>query len=326
MHKNKKIIFSLLMICLIIVIFIIFVNKDDNTNDSNDTELRESDIELINSQNNKLQKIDSYVTLNLIKNCVQKFYLNYIGISDPDNTNDLIEYYKEISYSMLSPNYIDSVGITQGELNSNIEYISRFNIELYDIYSLSKYNENPSDYDSITSYFVKGVIRDLDSYSGIEFNMILNLDNINNTFEVYLDNYLANVDFNNLKEGEEINFEIPNSVENRNYNKFNIISTNIEDIADYRFNNVKTLLLYDIDRAYKCLNEQLKSEKFRTIDDFRNFIDTNKNNMYFMTYSNYEIRYEDDIMVLDCYDKNDMFCISIYCNNYSELNYSISLL
>lgn len=327
MYRNKKIIFILIIICLIIGIVIILniFNKNDDYKEEGptDTELREADIEIIDSQNNKLQKIGGYYTLNLVKNCVQKFYLFYIGISNPDNTDN---FYKEAAYNMLSPEYINALGITQDSITSNIEYIENFNIELYDIYSLSNYQDDPNTFGIITTYFVKGVIRDTRTYNGIDFNMILTLDNATNSFEVYLNDYLAGIDFNNLKEGEEINFEIPKSVENRNYNKYSSISTTANDFAEYRFNNIKTLLLYDIDRAYEYLDEQTKSSEFKTIDDFKSFVDANKNDIYFMLFSTSEIRYEDGVMILDCYDKTDTFCISLYCNNYSELDYSISLI
>ncbi len=326
MYKNKKIIFGIILLLFIIVIIIIFKvvsNINENDNSYSDTELREADVEIINSENNKLQKIEGYATLNLVKNCVQKFYLYYNGISSPNSTDS---FYRDVTYNLLSPDYINKLGITQENVTSNIEYIENFKIELYEVYSLSKYEENPEDFGLVTAYFVKGVIRNTETYDGIDFNMILTLDNTTSSFEVYLGDYLADVDFNGLKEGEEINFDIPQSVENRDYNKFSSSSTTIEDIAEYRFDNVKTILLYDIDRAYEYLNEQAKSNEFKTIDEFKSFIDSNKNNMYFMLFSTYEIRYEDGVMILDCYDQTDTYCISLYCNNYSELNYSISLI
>ena len=326
MYRNKKIIFGIILFIIIIAIIIIvnvMDNRNDYSNSYSDTELREADIELINSKNNKLQKIEGYATLNLVRNCVQKFYLYYNGISDPNNIDD---FYKEATYNLLSLDYINNFGITQENITSNIEYIENFKIELYEVYSLSKYEENPEDFELVTAYFVKGVIRNTETYDGIDFNMILTLDNTTSSFEVYLGDYLAGVDFNSLREGEEINFDIPQTVENRNYNKFSPSSTTIEDIAEYRFDNVKTILLYDFNRAYEYLNEQAKSNEFKTIDEFKSFIDSNKNNLYFMLFSTYEIRYEDGVMILDCYDQTDTYCISLYCNNYSELDYSISLI
>lgn len=326
MYRNRKIILGIMLLIVIIAIVIIvnIINdRNDYSNSYSDTELREADVELINSKNNKLQKIEGYATLNLVRTCVQKFYLYYNGISDPNNTDD---FYKEATYNLLSPDYINKLGITQENITSNVEYIENFKIELYEVYSLSKYEENPEDFELVTTYFIKGVIRNTETYDGIDFNMILTLDNTTSSFEVYLGDYLAGVDFSSLKEGKEINFDIPQTVENRNYNKFSPSSTTIEDVAEYRFDNVKTILLYDIDRAYEYLNDQVKSNEFKTIDEFKSFIDSNKNNLYFMLFSTYEIRYEDGVMILDCYDQTDTYCISLYCNNYSELDYSISLI
>lgn len=322
--NNKKyimIILSVVVIVIFCVIFFTFTNFSDNRElDNTDTDLRDEDIELIDSKNKKIQKLNSYVELNTIRNCIYKFYRNYLYTNNSDIAEK--ESYQKIVYNMLSKEYIESNNILSDNISSNLNDIEELSIELYEVYTLSQYINNQDEYGNVEVYFCKGIIRDLKNLEGKEFDTIVVLDNINQTFEIYLEDYINYYKYKTLTINEEIDFNIPESIDNKVDNTFSLVSTSMEDIAMYRFNIIKTLFTSDINKAYYLLTDKCK-EEFPNIDKFKQFIEDNKKYIYFLTFSSYSIKYDGDILVMDCYDKNDRFCISIYCDEYSTFKYSI---
>ncbi len=320
--KNIIIIISVIVIIVLSIVFFTFTNFQNKEDlDNTDTDLRDEDIELIDNENKKIQKLNSYVELNTVRNCIHRFYSSYLYTNN-DNVNE-VENYQNKVYKMLSKDYIEKNNIQTNEIKSISNNIEDLSVEIYDIYTASQYFNNQEEYGNVKIYFVNGIIRNLNTLEGIEFNLIILLDNVNNTFEVYMSDYKDYYRVNISDIGKEVDFNIPESIENRGDNTFSIVGTTMDDIAKYRFDIVKTLLTIDVDKAYDLLINQ-SIEQFSDINEFRTFIENNKKDIYFLAYSSYSLRYDEDKLFIDCYDKKDKFCISIYCDEYSSFKFDIT--
>ena len=322
MNKKKLIIIIFVIVVISVLLFFIFKMKFNIVNlDNSDTELRVEDIYNINQENKKIQRLNSYVELNTVKNCIQKFYSNYFSTNISDYSDEQKNNYKEIVYNMLSKEYIEKNNILKQNIISMYENVKECSIEIYNVYTLSQYINDMKEYGTLRVYFVSGIVRNKNTLEGKDFNMIITLDNNNNAFEVCMEDYIEYAKFNNLEVGEEVDFHIPEVVENRKDNVFYTYNATFEDIVRERFNNIRNLLTKDIEKAYSMLNSY---EEFINIQEFKEFVEENKRYIYLMSYNTYSLKYEGDNFIIECYDKKDRYCISIYCNSYTSYKFSIA--
>lgn len=326
--KNKSLITKILVFGIIaIILVVIIVNiigkiTSELSKDKLDSNLPEVD-DYIQNTTGKIQKSTDGVALYQVQSCIQKYYINY-GAMFGENTITQVaseeynkEDYKKSTYNMLAPKYIEKNGITLENIDkSNNVNISEPEIEIYKLYVVTKYN-------GVYTYFANGLVRDSITYEAKEFNIIVVLDENNRTFDIYLDNYLDINDFSKLTEGETIDFEIPDSVENRKDNVYGYATAKYEDIAEDKFNNIRRLLLSSPEKAYELLTDEMKSSRFNTYQKFTNFINDNRKTIFLLTYSNYYLKDNDGSIIFKTYNKDDKICINIYFDKFSSFTFDI---
>lgn len=325
--KNKSLITKVVIILLSIIIFLIlfyFIKWiiASNNKDQPDEVIPEIQ-EYVNNTQGKIQKVYTAIDLYEVKSCILKYYSNYSAIFSENSISEVLgdEYdrddYKKAVYNMLSPKYIQKKGITLENIDSNREnYISEPEIEIYYLYCCYKN-------DGAIAYFVNGKIRDAVSNEAQDLNLIIVLDDNNKTFEIYLNDFLDINDFSKLEENQNINFEVPSNVENREYNTYGTVSAKYEDIAMDKFNNIRTLMLYDQEKAYDLLTDEIKNARFKTLDDFVEFINTNRRTIFLLSYGNYYLKNNNGSVIFKAYDQNNTICLNIYFDGFTSFKFDL---
>lgn len=327
-----KIIIGLIIIIIIIVFGIIVFGNIDRDEPDEVSPLVE---DFINETKGKLVKIDNLTDLYMVKTCIQKFYenlcaINYVELYNSNNieisSNTAIqmteegnrnkEYFQNVTYQFLSKEYINKNGITKDNISLyNVKNFENVTIEIYSLYYVSQY-------ENVYAYFANGIIRDSENNDGNNFNYIVVVDKSDNSFEIYLDNYIDNSDFSKLTEGEEINFKIPNSVENREYNTFSYISVKYDQAVQDTFYCIRRLLLYDSEKAYSLLADQMK-ERYTDYSEFKKFIEENENDIFSLKYGSYKLKSGENGAIFVIYNSDNSMSITVNFDGFSSFKFSI---
>jgi len=290
MNKNdiKKII---VIVVTIVVVIISIYNLITNKTTSKNLHVV-SNIEDINEAYN-------------VKICASKFYefaKNHIA----KNT--------EFVFSLIDKDYIEYYNLDENGLRERIGVVDSDDLQFDDVYKLREKN-------NIAIYYVKGTQMYKNDSKTLEFEILLKMDNNNNTFSVYLSDYISEKKFNNIKLGSKININLK-AIETNEYNKFDILSKhsidNVEDIFS-QFNN--NCIFYP-NRAYELLDDNCKSEKYVEFEDFKNYLKTNMKDIVLMDLKSYEEKAEDGYIIYRCKStKGNTYIFKVR----SYITYSVSI-
>jgi len=163
-----------------------------------------------------------------------------------------------------------------------------------------------------------------------KMNLIIKLDNNNNTFLVYSDDYIKGNQLLNLKEGDSISIEgLKNDIEKTDDNIFynNEILINDETYMRELFTRYKFDLILDLHHSYDLLDEKYKKDRFNTFEEYENYVKANKSELYIDKVIKYELMKDDDklqLLGVSCYDRNYIFNIknlmeyTMILDTYSE--------
>ena len=220
---------------------------------------------------------------------------------------------------MLNNKYIEKMHITQENIASKFSGYEDSTVEIYDIYKLTYYED-------VSTYFASGVLKSNVTNNLKNFKVAINLDNKNETFEVYMDDYISDIDISQLEEGDVVEFEIPQSVENRIYNIYSPVSSTISEISSDYLIIVRDLLLNDIEYAFSKL-DNIAKEKYNSIDDLKNFVNQYRSELSLLYYGASDINVDENGReIYTIYDSSDKFAIDIYFDKYSTFSFNIYLL
>ena len=214
---------------------------------------------------------------------------------------------------MLSSKFIKQQNITQSNLFSIIKTIDEEEIFIpLEMKVLEKEN--------INQYIVYGEIQTLSNKFISKSFIIVNLDMKNKTYSIepVIDNYNSIDDITLNNENIAINKNDYNMYKNQNI-------TN-EYVTNEYFVLLKRLMLSDPDMAYTLMKEEYKNSRFGNINEFRNYINNNRQeilkiDMKQYLVNNYEnyIEYvaKDQFGNLYIFDENEDKSIDIKFDTYT---------
>ena len=200
MDKKRKLLLILLIFLVITLVILIKNNFNKytlpNAKDAVDEDISEVE-ENHNKTKGKIQKVSNIGEYNLVKSCLQKFYIYYFENYDLKPVDELLYFFDE--------NYLLRNDINMSNFKSKVKKLeNRKNVEIY-------YLNYLTNYDNVNAYFVKGLLRNVSTNTSEEFEHIVYIDLINNSFSIDIENNLGK-DFAMLKEGDEIELDIPKYV------------------------------------------------------------------------------------------------------------------
>ena len=277
--KYKNIIMAMLLVIIIIIIIILTIfllNKKENGRDKIvilNIDYSVSEIE------NVTDKIEYYT----VRNCIN----NYFNIL---NSNNSIYYVgdeidedaqKEYIYNLLGIDYIKSNNITVNNVLNKVETTKEQKVFIpLQMKVLKK--------EKVDKYIVYGVLQDvIELDDAEEIYIIVNLDYNNKTFSIEpIDKEYESI--------EQINIENDDILIDKNENNIyqNQKITN-EYLTNEYFVLYKKLAITEPELVYNIFSEEYRNERFGNIDNFKKYVNENKNeilkiNMQQYLVNNYE--------------------------------------
>lgn len=322
MTKLVKLIifFIIIIIILIIVILSIF--------HFNEGEIV-YEIDEIGSEE-ELHSIDSSIQLETVrdnyyavKSCIEKFYTYYSAIYDSQDTYnefdeetslEIEQENKQAVYDMLDVDYIDYKDINKSNIS---EKLQRLNYSIVNINQMYVSRKNPNMY----VYIINGTLREVKSAKISDFKIMIKLDALHRTFKVFLDDYIDDK-FSNIELNNEIDIEVQDSIEKNDSNIYDYRIIDDETYIKDLFAKYKDEILFDSENAYYHLNEDYRTKRFGTLDNFQSYLKENINKNVIMKLEKFQINNYDDYIEYVCLDQNGNYYIF---NEDSIMNYNLIL-
>lgn len=303
MKKMEKIIIMITVIVLLIIIAIVAVlfKKNKKIEDDNTAAVESSYKEQFNEEN-KIKKIDSNQEYFNVKKSVE----NYITISEElssaikDGSDVKTKEAKE-KIDAITPEFVK-----QKLKNDLYEQVSIKNksFRIDNIYrsvqTISK-EAYVNDTD-IYAYIVNGTV--FDDNENQKFTLIAILDMINLTYYIVPEEYIEEEKIP-IKENDYLSLYTDKNIEDNTYNKFDYISINDQDICKEYINNLKLNAKYDPQYLYEKLDEEYRDKKFTSVDEFKEYINSDIFNIDSIELSKYKVNTKEinEYICLDQYRK-----------------------
>ena len=257
----------------------------------------------LNFNNVKVTNVSNLDEAYDVKTCTNKFYLyckTYMSSS------------KKSVYELLDREYIKKYHLNSENFNEKIKEIKSDTLEIKSIYKLQESN-------NISLYMVNSYELYQNSDDQKEFNLLIKLDYKNNTFSVYLEDYIDDNKYNNLNLGDNVKIKLK-SVKKQNDNIFSKKSE-INNLDDY-ISDFKSLCIFYRNYAYSLLDEEVKNEKFRTFQEFNNYISDNLSEILSMKLVAFELQKNNDYEEYICSMSNGIK-INFKTDNYVSYVFKI---
>ena len=319
MNNSKKFIIAFIVVIIAVISIIVVINKFSFKDDGNDVEERDFVKEKIEATKGKIQPVDSISDFELARICLQKFYIYYAALYDDNigeeslNESDL-EYYKSEIASVLTDNYKEKYGIDSSNIDQKLKRCDCEIVEIYNVYYATNYGDTKV-------YFIRGLLRNSGTFETEKFENTLYVDNTKQSFEVSLENDLE-ISFDEIKPDVEVSYVIPESIWSGNLGKFSYPSISYEEFSKRAFDNIRNLLLFNVDVAYDMLSDSSK-ERFSSPSALKEYVDNNKRDIFLMTFGNYETNMVDKVFVVTAYDSHLKYSVTMNFETFSNLTFDI---
>ena len=248
-NKEKKIIRIIILISILIIglilALIVFLKKAPENGKALQNEGKQAiGLERLN----RTKDIDLFCTIN---ECI-KSYIKMIKSED-----------KEVVISYLNEEYINSNQINTQNVFNIVKVFKNYDsyrtIEMYETFDIENRYE---------LYFVKGKI------DGSYVYFRVGIDENNETFDIYpINEELYN---KQIVKDEQNNENKQVSIPKKTYNYYRSTHISNEDLVRMYYVDFIKLMFQDTEQAYLMLNEEYKNAKFGNINNFKKYINNNK--------------------------------------------------
>lgn len=285
--KKIIIVIAIFIVIIVVALLILLQYAKSNENDPNKEifEVGHETTEEVNRTYTKLTLTNDYFR---VKEIVDRYYNNIATMNGKGE--EIIEYevegeeyeaegmnlqtYKEQEqeqaqkalYAMLGNEYIQEFQITQNNLKQKLSQDMSEEILIKNIYIL----ENSL---SINSYYIYG--EKLQQGKMTEFSMLISIDSKNETFAIYLEDYMKAHNLDNYQENQNVDIKIE-SIEDKSYNKTTYKAITDNQVAKEYYDSYKKMLNYDTNLLYEKLDKEYQIKKFKDVEEFNNYIRANK--------------------------------------------------
>ena len=307
--KRFYIFIILIIIIIVVVSTVAFFNKNDDIAKSE---------EYIDTEETKipLQKVNNIEEYYILKSCILKYYYSITSYNSSVLQEDK-DYYLQNVYNLIDKEYLESKNIFVNDILPLMTYKDDFDLNIEDI--LVAKNEDNNMY----IFFVEGNLRNLKSNEHNRFSMMVKQDDINKTFNLLPTEYIDDKNIFKLKEGERIEIQFPDKIENQLNNIFGAYNAKFQDYLEDILNQIKEDFDYNQERAYKLLDSSCKITKYRNIYEFKEFINSNKNEIFLLNSDNCIFDAQSDTNIYTFYSEKSNLKIQVNVKNVIEYTYKI---
>lgn len=296
MRKYKKITISIVILIILLISIILIISRIIRSSELfSAPESVYSEIEL----DKNLERVRSRYNYYIVKSCVNRFFLYSSNIHNTEDQSIKQENINGI-INLLDEEYISYNNITKENITEYLPKMDQITVNIDDMYETQKTN-------NMYIYVVYGQIRGANSE---DFSMIVKIDMKSRTFKILLKDYVSEK-YPNIKESEYININCPQQIEANDNNKFVYKAVENETYANDFFNTFKYNLLYNSKVAYENLDDEYRTKRFPTFEEFEKYIKDNRKKILEMSLDSYvyEQNQETGQVKYTCQDTNGNYYI-----------------
>lgn len=296
MKNLKKIIIFMTILILIIILLLIallFTQKKE-----------EHSSETISNIANEIQDISIVKDESEYHDIERIFnkYLSYINYLDYNYFQYQIKeeektQYKE-KYLKKGKEALEQILLNQVTNKNNwVNELLSYTNKKMDITEMNKFN-----YNQISGYLLTINFDDKETT-----NIIIFVDESNNSFSILPDKTISTINKNNLTSLlEEININV---IDKNSYNEFQKIKLNNEKICMQYYLDYLDMMKNDIDKLFNTLDEKYREKKFGNIEEFKKYINDNRTALSKAVLSKYEVKNKNNYNEYICVDEDGRYYI-----------------
>ena len=197
---------------------------------------------------------------------------------------------RQAIYNFLNPNYISQNGITTENVlekvpnNGKVEFTP---LEMYQL--LGNYR---------TQYAVYGEMKNMETEEKTQCYFIVDVDKTNSSF------YITPVEFSkyaNVKDIPLSDEDTTIELNDNNYFSYTVMQEN--DIMLKYFSYYKKLMQENPDMAYLLLDEEYRNKRFGSVEEFKNYVSKNQEDIQTYVAKEYEVNNLEDGTEYICQDQ-----------------------
>ncbi len=323
MNKKQKLILAIMSLIVIFIIILLLMlnskskeNMEVNSNadeinifgekDYNNTIYKDYNKSEINK---KLEALDIYSRYNLVDSISNK-YIQNTGLQQAD-----------ILLKMLATDYKEKYKI-------NKENVLKIKTDIPMLKGKEEYKTiltsaiGAQVEKNIYVYIVKGVGRVTGTEKRFEYNILIEIDEEEATYAIYPDQYIKDKEYDKLKIGSTINYDV-NKITRNDNNEFMYDTESDKKIANSYFSNYSELLEYYPEEAYNRLDSEYKSERYKSLEAFKEYVSKISYTIYTMNINKYKVHKTDNYTDYLCTDQYNNYYI--FREKDGIMNYTVFL-
>ena len=310
MSNIKKIIIILVAILIMAIIALVVVLGIGNSSEENIPVANETETANLN-QGKTLTPVESREDFYVVKDNVGKYYSyysilfnasSYYATEDEQIISQAETDNAQILYNMLDTEYITAKGITADNLKTNLTEIGQVTAYINNMYVIPETN-------NIDVYVVSGELKETVNATGTDFELIVKLDKTNKTFSVMPQEYVTEL-YGNIVEGQSLDITVEQSIAINANNTYTEREITEETYLKDLFAEIRNELLNDYEEAYNHLDEEYRTQKFATLEDFSNFASGKAEEYRTMALAQYQVTEEDGYTQYLLVDQNGKYYIA----------------
>ena len=316
MEKSKKVLIMLLILLImigIIVFALIQLEQADKSKTENDI----SQVEDI--QGKSFEEIKDYKTYFSVKEVINNYitYMKQINGDEYVDTSRLNMTKAEVAEAMQEDGLDAIKSILDDDYKKNVSDNSIIQIQ-------NQYKQNGT-YDKEVTYslnidnvyecqLTNNIIITLAEakLNGKELNVLVKFDNKNNTYSMFLDDYVSKYNYNKNMDKKDFNISKNEIIKNSYNNNIKVDDSEVYVITQY-FSDFRMKMLNDTEVAYRELDSDYAQKKFGDYSNFQNYINENKESITYAGINKYQ--------VVENSDNKEYICRERYWKVYSCIRY-----
>lgn len=322
--KRVKIILAIVIVLVFIVAYIIYLNTREKEepeanynagNKESSSSIQQGNNGSVHKPSNvtdvtyhlKIEKANKKQEFFDTERCIQ-IYLSalsrtnkdiYKGI-DENAVNNKVVNNKQQIFSMLDAEYINKYNLTIDNMDGKLsQFYNTLEFLTEKMYVL----DNKDKHESI--YFVYGSLVNVTKNTIQPYGFIIRrFYGGTLLFTIIPYDYMIENNYNEEKiESASVDSILQNKIEDKKYNHYTSTSYDNKYVSNYYFYKYKKYISFNVQEVYNKLNEDYKKEKFPTLQDYRNYLANNIDNILSYNLAVSNVKIEDNYKDYICADE-----------------------
>ena len=313
MEKSKRILIVLIILLIVMAVMVailINTNKKQEVSHGNNTYTS-----IVNEQDEAFEKVNDYKTYFTVKEIVENYitYMKQINGDEYVDASSLQTTTTQIATVMQE----DGIEALKGILDEGYLKDETDNslIKMQDNYKQDGTYTKQVNYNlNIDNMYQCGLASNISivlveaKLNNAELNLLVKLDSTNNTYSLFLNDYITKNNYTKHMSIKSINIS-KNKIQKNNYNNDVKVEGTEKDVVIQYFSDYRMKMLNDTKIAYQKLDSEYAEKKFGQYSNFESYINNNKKNIIVASIDKYQVVENKNGKEYVCVDENGKYYI-----------------